>query len=456
MKKPMYLLLGLGITFLLVACTKANASESVSSSPIAQNLTVSTVTSPPKPTSTPSPAPIMTSTSTPVATPTRTAPTPSSSPTTTIPPTPTIEAGLPITLTTLNMVDNSVGWAIDSGNRIVRTSNGGLTWTDVMPKNESADSFNAFFLNTLSAWALDSGDPSKGLFHTTDGGNTWSLIAKSVPFPVFATITFLNEKDGWAEAYDVGAGNAYITLHGTQDGGTTWNQIMLSSPPDMPSDFPGALHLCNICSDNFYYDPKRIIVTYGDLASDPVKEVRLSMSIDQGKTWKDLHLPLPSSIYSDGLVAPQMPFFYSDKDGYLPVGIIKYNPDYTYAYDVLAVYTTHDGGLSWTSNSNVLENVPNMVTSHRVLDFVSPADAFTACGNDLCVTHDGAQSWQRITTTLNFAYVDGKKYVEWFNFVSPTAGWAIESDGSTYSLFKTADGGMSWTGILPRLIGTSP
>lgn len=456
MKKLVYLSLGLGITFLLIACAQANSSEIVYSTPIAQNPTGSNVTITPEPTSTPSPTPTVTSTSLPTATATRATPTPTASPTAKILPTPTIEAGLPITLTTLNMVDNSVGWAVDASHRIVRTSDSGLTWTDVTPKNITPNSSNSFFLNAQSAWALDSGDPSKGLFHTTDGGYTWSMIAKTLPFPVFSTITFLNEKNGWAETYDVGAGNAYITLYGTQDSGVTWNQIMLSSPPDMQSDFPGALHLCNICSDNFYYDPERIIITYGDLASDPVNEVRLSVSMDLGKTWKDLHLPLPSSKFSDGLVAPQMPFFYSDKDGYLPFGIIKYNPDYTYAYDALAIYTTHDGGMSWKPSSTVLENVPNMVMSHRVLDFVSPRDAFTPCGNDLCVTHDGAQTWQRITTSLNFGYVEGKKYVEWFNFVSPTAGWAIESDGSTYSLFRTTDGGMSWIETVPQLIGTSP
>jgi photosystem II stability/assembly factor-like uncharacterized protein len=352
------------------------------------------------------------------------------------------------------MADESVGWAIEAPSHIVRTMDGGLTWSDVTPANLTADSIGGFFLNAQSVWVYDYSDLSKGLAHSTDGGKTWSILTKSIPFKpqVSISITFLNEKDGWAETYDVGAGQAFITLYVTHDSGATWSQIMLGSPGDQSNEFPGTLGLCNICGDNFYYDPDRMIITYGDLASDAVGEVHLSVSMDLGKTWKDLHLPMPSNKYSGGLVAPQMPIFYSDKDGYLPFGIVKFNPDGSHAYDVLAIYTTHDGGLSWNSNPTVLENVQNTFMQHHVVDFVLPMEAFVTCGNQLCVTHDGAQTWDKEASSLNFSFAEGKTYVEWFDFISPTAGWAITSDGSKNTLWRTTDSGVTWQEITPRLL----
>jgi photosystem II stability/assembly factor-like uncharacterized protein len=450
MKELKCLLLGLAVIFVLVACQQTAPTEVGNPVPPTQNVIGSTATLTQEPTL--QPTTTSTPTSQPTATATKAAPTPTTSPVPTTLPTPTVEAGQPITLTSLSMADESIGWAIEAPSHTVRTVDGGLSWTNVTPENLTADYIGSFFLNAQSAWVYDNSDPAKGLAHTTDGGKTWSIITKSLPFTTYASLTFQNEKDGWAETYDVGAGQAYITLYGTHDGGVTWSQIMLGSPDNQVSDLPGVLHLCNICGDSFYYDPARIVIIYGDLASNAVGEVHLSVSMDLGKTWKDLHLPFPSSKFADGLVAPQLPFFYNDKDGYLPFGIVKYNQDGTHAYDILAVYTTHDGGLSWKPNPTVLENVQNTVM-HYVLDFVSPMDAFVACGNDLCVTHDGAQTWQKMTSNLNFVYAEGKKYVEWFNFVSPTAGWAITSDDSNqYTVWRTPDGGVTWKEITPRLL----
>jgi photosystem II stability/assembly factor-like uncharacterized protein len=286
------------------------------------------------------------------------------------------------------------------------------------------------------------------LVQTIDGGKTWSILTKSLPY--VNDITFSNQKDGWAEAADMGAGQAYITLYATHDGGVTWNQINLNQP-DGSGDLTGTLHLCSICGDSFYYDPLRLIITYGDLISDPVGSVHLSLSTDLGKTWKDLQLPLPDNIYADGLVAPQLPVFFNDQDGLLPFGIIRYNSDGSHAYAVLAVYATHDGGLSWKPNPTVVDNVQNLEGSYRLVDFVSPMDAFVTCGNDLCVTHDADKTWQTLKSNLNFAYVDGSAYVWQFDFVSPTTGWAITTDGNTYALWKTTDGGKTWGELKPKV-----
>ena len=81
-----------------------------------------------------------------------------------------------------------------------------------------------------------------------------------------------------------------------------------------------------------------------------------------------------------------------------------------------------------------------------MVDFVSLQDIFAICGNDLCATHDGAHTWQLLHSNLDFDNVPE------IDFTSPSIGWAIATDGSSYNLWKTIDGGARWTELLPTLI----
>jgi photosystem II stability/assembly factor-like uncharacterized protein len=157
---------------------------------------------------------------------------------------------------------------------------------------------------------------------------------------------------------------------------------------------------------------------------------------------------MPSSQYKDGMVDPQeqKPVFFNQQDGFLPFIIIKYGPGPTLEYKVLAVYTTHDGGLSWKSNSTVVDNASGQV------EFFSPQLAFAVCADTLCVTQDGAQTWQTLKTNLHFAYADGIDYVSQFEFVSTTIGWAIRTNESVHTLWKTTDGGVTWVKLSPSLL----
>ncbi len=352
-------------------------------------------------------------------------------------------------LSQIQMIDTLNGWAwaaqANGTAILLRTMDGGRTWTDVTPTNLPNPSAG-FFLDSQTTWVLsyDASSYANGLGLTTDGGKTWTTINQDLPF-ASAFFHFDTKADGWAEAYDVGAGQATIGFYATHDGGVNWNQVLLSSPPE--DMLPGFLHTCNICGDAVYYDPTRLIIVPGDMATEPSGSVRLSISSDLGMTWKKIVLPFPSSKYADGLVSPGDPVFFDAQSGLLPVVIVKFNSDGSKAYSDLAVYITHDGGLTWKNSPAVVEDVGWMGR----IDFASSDDAFVACGNNLCVSHDGTASWQTVTSNLNFSDNGRTDYVWRFDFVSASLGWAISTDGTNYSLWKTADSGQTWTNLSPAM-----
>jgi photosystem II stability/assembly factor-like uncharacterized protein len=355
-------------------------------------------------------------------------------------------------LTDLSMIDAATGWAWatrpDSSFQLLRTADGGQTWRDVTPQSLPIVSSGSFFLDGQDAWVqlFNSTTNAGGLVFTGDGGRTWAAIDKALPFAT-AALHFTDPKNGWAESADVGAGNAYVGIYVTSDGGTSWSQLPLRGPDAaVPSPTPGTVHLCNICGDVLYFDPQRLIVTSGDLASGPGGAVRLSISTDLGGTWKDLKLPLPDAKHNDYLIAPQSPVFFTRNDGLLPVQMTL-NSSTSSATD-LAVYATHDGGLSWTALPAVLKNAsPNDLAM-----FVTPLDGFARCGNNLCSTNDGARTWQTLPPSLNFDSFAASDYVFHYEFVSPTTGWAISTDGSASSLWTTTTNGAGWTKVSPVLV----
>jgi len=369
------------------------------------------------------------------------------------PPAPTSTAvPVPVSgLTSVSMIDARTGWAWatrpDSSFQLLRTADGGLTWRDVTPANLPIVSSGSFFLDGQTAWVqlYDANSNANGLAATADGGRTWATVDASLPF-VNAGLTFSDDRNGWAESADVGAGNAFINLYATADGGASWTQLALQGPPSQTAaSTPATIHLCNICGDQLYYDPQHLVLTYGDLASEAGGAVRLSVSTDLGKTWKDLRLPLPAGPYASDLIAPHAPIFFTPQDALLPVQMTR-NTASSSDSD-LALYATHDGGLTWSGLPTVLENA----SPFDLASFVTPLDGFARCGNDLCSTNDGGLTWQTLSTGLNFDSSTSSTYVFQFQFVNPTTGWAITTDGTTSVLWVTTSNGASWAKLAPVL-----
>jgi hypothetical protein len=315
------------------------------------------------------------------------------------------------------------------------------------PADVQINAYGSSFLDAGHAWlSTYNANGAPGLLRTSDGGATWVPLTDSglADSGGPASFQFSTPDEGLATVAGVGAGNLYLREFETHDGGASFRVIPLVGPTDEQGLPEGTLHLCSLCLDAFHYDPARAIIVEGDMGTmEPRGAAHLQTSTDLGQHWKEMSLPLPAG-YEDALVSGLPLYFPGGQHGFLPVRLMKYNADNSTAYDVVAVYETADGGASWSLTPEVIPGV----TDTQTLQFITDLDAIAMCGAELCVTHDGAQSWETMTPNVDLSSTD-THYVMGMTFATPETGWMITSESSVYQLYRTTDGGESWTLLNP-------
>lgn len=122
----------------------------------------------------------------------------------------------------VKLVNRNVAWACADGGVVVRSLDGGRTWTRVAaPTSE-----NLYCINALNENVAIVGDgPESGaarLYRTTDGGQSWQVVDASGSF--WNAIHFFNAQNGIAQSDPVSATSGFILVR-TTDGGATWSPI---------------------------------------------------------------------------------------------------------------------------------------------------------------------------------------------------------------------------------------
>jgi photosystem II stability/assembly factor-like uncharacterized protein len=343
---------------------------------------------------------------------------------------------------------------------LLHTSDGGRTWQDRTPRAFPYSTAGSYFLDSQTAWVstLNRNTNVGGLLHTTDGGKSWSVLIKQGAasygcFTEGSICHFFDADDGVANSADGGAGSSWVRFYATHDGGKNWKPVNIIPPGGRYSNIPpGEIDLSDITPDRMgFCPPANVVITHGDMGDElPKDAVRLSITTNLGEIWRDVNLPLPSEKYRSGLVECDDLVFLDGKNGWLPVRILKRNADESVAWNVLAFFATDDGGETWTSRPGIIEGGTNFVGSYRQLDIVSVRDIFVCNGANLCVTHDGAQSWQTITPNIDFDRTSSHGGVLQIDFVDAAHAWAVVYDTfkdfphDKYYLYKTSDGGKLW------------
>jgi hypothetical protein len=197
----------------------------------------------------------------------------------------------------LDMLDINNGWALtDTG--VVRTVDSGATWYDVTPAGLNGAPVAPFFQDAATAWLAAMGaDPTSGtLYHTTDGGATWTSVA--VPFGG-GSLKFVDSMHGW-ELVGLSAGMSHeaVAIYQTSDGGNTWSKVFTDDPGT-----PGSSDSLPLVGDKNGITPldaKRAWVT-GAQPSDNF--IYIYASEDGGTTWAHQDLSLPTG-YSGAMTGP--------------------------------------------------------------------------------------------------------------------------------------------------------
>ncbi len=395
------------------------------------------------------PAAVPTAVGTPSSVPTKTAAvfetsTPIPTPAQFAPPTPeppTATPDLSVTITHVEMIDETTGWAegqvgADPTTRILRTTDGGGTWRDVSPME-----CDSSFLHSKDAdFAWVGGDP---VCLTTDAGQTW--ISYSVPGD---DVWFNDSRHGWslaAEAWGLSFRQFDISSFATtNDGGENWEE---KTPP--PGG--GVAYMA-------YPDPQTAWVVRAGFAKsiDGVPNLavpfHIHTTLDSGGTWVTREMPLPEG--TDVVYWPGIGDFLGGAGNCEFVSPV-YSSDAVWKAALTCetkswIYTSASQGKTWIIS-------PMPAGLFTVVQFATPAtgwlfvqDRDVRTGR-LYGTVDGGQTWTLIKRT-------GWLNVE-LSFVDAETGWAVAcAESLCYgaaaerALVKTSDGGRTWQTLEPLLI----
>jgi photosystem II stability/assembly factor-like uncharacterized protein len=336
----------------------------------------------------------------------------------------------------LRMFDENQGWGIGgilgTKETILRTRDGGLTWTEANPPEPMTSGVSprpfmiGFFLDPNHAWVRNS--HSTRVWRTNDGGQTWDSselpdIEFFHPSEIFPdTIFFTDSQHGWLIFYlESGMSHQYVNLYRTADGGATWEELV---------DPTGAGGLQGCCKTGMaFHGLQTGLMTY---EQGPYTEAHVSWSHDGGRTWIYQALPSPFTDPDDvqySYCTTHSPHLFSSETVTLGVECrITSDWEDTYSY----VYTSKDAGENWST----------MPCPGRSIQFFTQTMGYSF-GPDIYKTENSGQTWEFVSTN------------DWeaeFQFVDLQIGWAITQMEEDRLLYQTTDGGSTWSLIEPRII----
>lgn len=341
-----------------------------------------------------------------------------------------------------------------------------------------------FFTNTAGS-----------IYSTVDGGDTWEL-AIHFPRDQVKQIVFDDSSLGFALSPRSFTGDQ-VSLLKTVDGGQTWevtpnelNDAITFLPLDNTSGIKSHFSGISKSADSFAtwevkyempffidYDigvPFGEISTFQKLPSGSIVALRsdnlardhgvISDSIsfvlrseDSGETWKTLWRGTPYAFQTMHFLNEKIGWLGGEWNTILKTvdGGITWNLQYQdsllqqgiksiFAVDPLVVYAisndgvaffSNDGGITWETQ----KVHDNFETQHKIF-FVNPTKGFLVGFNGRILVSDGeGLDWQPLYDTFN-------TQIHAVDFVNSRVGWAggRQFDGKGF-LFKTTDGGYSWT-----------
>lgn len=277
-------------------------------------------------------------------------------------------------------VDELHGWAVGSpslfsGGLVLRTVDGGETWTETSPHNIDVLE-SVYFADSLKGWICGRNGE---FYHSDDGGITWTKI----PFGnrSFDDIYFFNQNNG-------------ILIHGNEailsfDGGQTWDSTIYISSSYSSRRF-GAY------GENF----GAVVGAYGSMAK----------TLDGGSSWDSMKDGMTATISDIG--------FFDESSGYALQG--------TYSADL---YATSDGGENWIHDTTV-----PFAPFYNLKVYGQTCFLLSTSGK-LLKSHNSGTDWDVVDVPVSNIETD-------MHFVDQSHGFLCADSGVFY---KTENGGLTWS-----------
>jgi photosystem II stability/assembly factor-like uncharacterized protein len=279
-----------------------------------------------------------------------------------------VSTGVTARLRGVSAVSDRVIWASGSNGTIIRTEDGGATWTPLAVGDAEKLDFrdiDAIDARTAYALSIGPGDASR-IYKTSDGGATWRLqFRNSDPNAFFDAMAFRDAGTGFALSDSVGG---QLVVIRTTDGGATWTRVE-GLPPAREGEGAYAASGTNVA----------VIDEHVWLATTASRVIR---STDGGRTWAAAVTPLPTGA-SAGIFSIA---FRDARHGLIVGGDYKKEADAT---DNAAIST--DGGASWT----LVKGLGGFRSAAAFLPSRGGvAIAVGPSGSD--ISPDGGRTWQPI------------------------------------------------------------
>ncbi|RFS18281.1 YCF48-related protein [Emticicia sp. C21] len=316
------------------------------------------------------------------------------------------------TLTDVFLLNQNHGWAVGMYGTVVKTTDGGLTWS-VLNNTISIHLNAVHFINESTGIIVG----SNKIYRTTNGGVNWVEIY-SPSGESLVDVFFVNSTTGWISG-------GYGTLLKTTNGGVSWSSVQTNSYNGLSK-----IHFANENEGIIMLHPGRIIKTVDGGNTWETKLVRENTSFfhsefinahtgwvsfggggmartnDAGNNWMFLEVHPSYQVTS---------FHFSDSQN--GIAFLEYG----------AAGKTTDGGNTWSF----------FRPTYSIGDyFAFNGNRGVSVGYDgrICLSIDNGNNWQTIVApTINSGFYD-------IDFKDNNTGWAVGT-----SIYKTTNGGSTWT-----------
>ncbi len=332
-------------------------------------------------------------------------------------------------LRSMSWIGASDGWAVGAAGTVLRTTDGGMTWS-VQDPQTARDLTGVSFVSTSNGWAVGL---SGTIRSTSDGGSSWATQTVGTSAS-FRSVSFANANIGVAVGDQ---GTSTSTIQFTSNGGVTWRAAATTSTVGLTS-----VHM--------------VSATTGWAVGGAGVILR---TVDGGASWTVRPSPTVAGLAAiefepNGVVGyfvgnaepPNWTIFKTTDSGATwtavsglgATGAINlFGVDVFDANNAITVGSngqirrTTDGGVTWANQSQ--NNVA--ATILRSVKLLDGANAY-AVGDlgMMCYTRNGGESW--------FSLLQGSS-ARWqaVHFPDANNGWAVGQNGA---IMRTADAGRTW------------